>query len=80
MRYTAQPTAHQDLGFKEIAWYLNGRLQLTEAIELLQRDTRRYAKRQLSWFKRNKDIKWFNLSKLSGQEVMARIIEQWEIH
>ena len=80
MRYPEQPTALQALGYKEIAWYLNGRLQLTEAIELLQRDTRRYAKRQLSWFKRNKDIKWFNLSKLSGQEVMARIIEQWEIH
>lgn len=76
--YPEQPTALQALGYKEIAWYLNGRLDLAEAIELLRRDTRRYAKRQLSWFKRNQNIHWLDCSRLSEKAILEEIIMCWE--
>jgi len=52
----------QGLGYKEIALYLDGHLTLDEAVVLLKRDTRHYAKRQLSWFRRMKDISWIDSS------------------
>ncbi len=53
-------TAYQALGYKEMIWYLQGLVTLDEAIRILKRDTRHYAKRQLSWFRRDKRIKWFD--------------------
>ncbi|MFC5648409.1 tRNA (adenosine(37)-N6)-dimethylallyltransferase MiaA [Paenibacillus solisilvae] len=50
------------LGYKEIVLYLQGHLSLEEAVELLKRDTRRFAKRQLSWFRHMKDIHWIDSS------------------
>ncbi|MGG1311049.1 tRNA (adenosine(37)-N6)-dimethylallyltransferase MiaA [Cohnella laeviribosi] len=50
--------AMQGLGYKEIAAYLAGETDLDTAVELLKRDTRRFAKRQLSWFRRMKDLTW----------------------
>ena len=52
-------TASQAIGYKELAPYLNGEMPLDEAVENLKKSTRRYAKRQLTWFNRNSDIKWF---------------------
>ena len=77
-RYPDQPTALQALGYKEIAHYLRGAVPLTEAVELLKRDTRRYAKRQLSWFKRNKRIHWFNLTTMDESAVEKGILELWQ--
>jgi len=51
----------QGLGYKEIALYLQGRCSLEEAVELLKRDTRRFAKRQLSWFRHMADIQWIDM-------------------
>ncbi len=48
------------VGYKELYQYMDGDITLEEAIELIKRDTRRYAKRQLSWFNRDKDIHWFH--------------------
>jgi tRNA dimethylallyltransferase len=76
--YPEQPTALQALGYKEIAYYLRNQMTLPEAIERLQRDTRRYAKRQLSWFKRNKDIYWFNCTELSEEEIKGSVCSLWE--
>lgn len=50
----------QALGYKEIALYLRGECSYDAAVELLKRDTRRFAKRQLSWFRHMKDIHWFD--------------------
>lgn len=50
----------QGLGYKEILAYLNGETSLDEAIEIIKRDTRRFAKRQLTWFRREKDVIWIN--------------------
>ncbi|WP_209977114.1 tRNA (adenosine(37)-N6)-dimethylallyltransferase MiaA [Paenibacillus eucommiae] len=52
----------QGLGYKEIAAYLEGELTLEDATVLLKRNTRRYAKRQLSWFRHMKQINWVDLT------------------
>lgn len=54
-------TANQALGIRHIKDFLDGKYDLETAKQLLRRDTRRYAKRQLSWFRRDKRIKWFAL-------------------
>lgn len=51
----------QGLGYKEILDYLDGSCTLEEAIYILKRDTRHFAKRQLTWFRRERDVKWLNL-------------------
>jgi len=48
------------VGYKELFDYFDGKYSKEKAIELIQRNTRRYAKKQLTWFKRDKEIKWFN--------------------
>lgn len=55
-------TSMQALGYKEIIEYLQGRTSYEEAVETLKRDSRRYAKRQLTWFRRREDALWVNLS------------------
>jgi tRNA dimethylallyltransferase len=60
--YTENMTSMQGLGYKEIMAYLLGRISYEEAVYLLKRDTRHYAKRQLSWFRRMKHIHWLDLS------------------
>lgn len=48
------------VGYKELFAHFNGDISLENAIELIKRNSRRYAKRQLSWFRRNKEINWFH--------------------
>ena len=60
MGYTKDMVSMQGLGYKEILAYYNGDYSLEKAIEILKRDTRHYAKRQLTWFKREKDVQWIN--------------------
>ncbi|GGK13025.1 tRNA dimethylallyltransferase [Caldalkalibacillus thermarum] len=55
-------TSMQAIGYKEIVRYLEGELTLDEAVELIKRNTRRYAKRQLSWFRRMDEIRWFEVT------------------
>ncbi|MEW9698861.1 tRNA (adenosine(37)-N6)-dimethylallyltransferase MiaA [Paenibacillus sp. SI8] len=57
-----QAISMQALGYKEILSYLEGELTLEEAVILLKRDTRRFAKRQLSWFRHMKDIQWMDVT------------------
>lgn len=54
--YTLQNISMQGLGYKEIFAYLNGEITLEEAIYILKRDTRHFAKRQLTWFRREEDV------------------------
>jgi tRNA dimethylallyltransferase len=49
----------RSIGYRHICLYLNGEISLLEAISLIKRDTRRYAKRQLTWFNHDQEIKWF---------------------
>ena len=50
----------QGLGYKEILDYLNGNCTLEEAVYILKRDTRHFAKRQLTWFRRERDVIWIS--------------------
>lgn len=59
--FTAELTSLQGLGYKEIVSYLQGKYDIDEAIRLLKRNTRRFAKRQLTWFKRDKRISWYDI-------------------
>jgi tRNA dimethylallyltransferase len=52
--------ALQTVGYQEIFDFIDGKYDREEAIRLLKRNSRRYAKRQLTWFKRDEEIKWFN--------------------
>ncbi len=54
-------TAKQAIGYKELKPYLDGLTSLDEAVEKLKRETRRYAKRQLTWFRRNESINWISI-------------------
>ena len=53
----------QGIGYKELIWFLQDRMPLEKAIEMIKQESRRYAKRQLTWFKRDKRIQWFDSSK-----------------
>ncbi len=51
----------QGLGYKEILAYLEGAYPLDEAVRIIKRDTRRFAKRQITWFKRERDVRWLDI-------------------
>lgn len=53
-------TAMQSIGYKELFSYFNGQRSFDEAVEEIKRNTRRYAKRQLTWFRRNENIVWLD--------------------
>lgn len=59
-KYENMPTAIQGLGYKKVKEYLDGDLTKEEMIEKLKMETRRYAKRQFTWFKKNKDTIWID--------------------
>lgn len=59
-KYDKFPTAMQGLGYKEVVQYFNGELTKNEMIEKIKQESRRYAKRQLTWFRKNKNIIWLN--------------------
>ena len=58
--YSRDLVSMQGLGYKEIASYLQGEMSLEEAIYILKRDTRHFAKRQLTWFRREQDVIWMD--------------------
>ena len=62
MGLDADSISMKGIGYKEIIGYLKGEYDIDEAVRLIKRNSRRYAKRQLTWFKRYDDMKWFNLS------------------
>ena len=72
MGYTKDMISMQGIGYKEIIKYLEGEYELDEAIEIIKRDSRRYAKRQLTWFRRYDDAKWFNLDEYNDSEILKQ--------
>lgn len=63
----------QGLGYKEILAYLDGEMSLETAVEILKRDTRHFAKRQLTWFRREQEVIWVNKDEFAYDE--AQILE-----
>ncbi len=66
--YNETLTSMQGLGYKEIIKYLNNQYDYKEAVRVLKRDSRRFAKRQLTWFRRDKKIKWINVDEFKTQQ------------
>lgn len=64
-------TSAQAIGYKELRPYIDGEISLEEAEENLKRATRRYAKRQLTWFRRNERINWLLIDKYQKREELA---------
>ena len=64
------------VGYKEIIQYLVGEITLERAIELIKRNTRHYAKRQLTWFKKDERIQWFNINDINELDQIAKKIIQ----
>ena len=62
MGYHKGMVSMQGLGYKEILSYLNGEITLEEAIYILKRETRHFAKRQLTWFRREREVNWMDKS------------------
>ena len=65
--YDRSLVSMQGLGYKEILAYFDGELSLEEAVYILKRDTRHFAKRQLTWFKRERDVLWLDQSKYDSR-------------
>ena len=74
MGYDKNLISMQGIGYKEIVKYLEGEYSLEEAVEIIKRDSRRYAKRQITWFKRYKESKWFDLDKYDDIEILKEDI------
>ena len=61
-------TSMQGLGYRQLYGYLEGRYTLDEAVRIIKRDTRHFAKRQLTWFRREKDVIWADRSVIGQDE------------
>lgn len=72
--YSKDLISFKGLGYKEIIGYLDGQYDLDEAVRILKRSTRRYAKRQLTWFRRYDNINWYNISDYSASEDLTEDI------
>ena len=68
-------TASQAIAYKEFLPYFEGTDTLENCVETLKRNSRRYAKRQLTWFRRNKDINWILRDNLSSDELISKASE-----
>jgi tRNA dimethylallyltransferase len=63
----------QAIGYKEIAMYLHGKTTLDESIRLIKRGTKRYAKRQFTWFRKEEDIQWVDITGIDSHEAFTHI-------
>lgn len=73
-------TARQAIGHKELQPYIDGNITLVEAAENLKRETRRYAKRQLTWFRRNENINWLYADEMSRDELVEKAVDLAKNH
>ena len=77
-KYSEFPTAMQGLGYKEVKQYFDGELSKEEMIEKIKQESRRYAKRQFTWFRKNKQTIWIN-GEESTQKNISIILEESNI-
>lgn len=76
MGYTRDMVSMQGLGYKEILSYLDGEISLDQAVSILKRDTRHFAKRQLTWFRRERDVIWLDKREYPTTDVLLSKIEE----
>ena len=68
------PTAMQALGYRQIVEHLRGERPLPETIELVKTRTRQFAKRQMTWFRRQLELTWINLESNASAEAVVKTI------
>ena len=78
---TEDHVSMKGLGYKELFPYLDGKCSLEEAVEIIKRDTRHFAKRQITWFKRESGIIWVNKNEFHYDDdaILDYMLEQWRI-
>ena len=78
--YHKNMVSMQGLGYKEILSYLEGECTLDEAIYLIKRDTRHFAKRQLTWFRRERNVIWVNKDDFNydNDKILAFMIDYFQ--
>ena len=74
MGYTSSMQSMQGIGYKEILYYLEGNVKLQEAINMIKQGSSNYAKRQLTWFRRDKRVTFLDKDKLSYVEILEKVI------
>lgn len=77
MGYTSHIQSMKGIGYKEVLEYLDGKLSLEEAIDLLKKSSRRYAKRQITWFKRYEDALWLDMDKVTDLDTQLDTIKNF---
>lgn len=82
--YDSSLVSMQGLGYKELIPYLQKKCTLDEAIYVLKRDTRHFAKRQLTWFRRERNVRWLDKSLVSSdeeilKEILNTIEREWSL-
>ena len=74
MGYTSDIQSMQGIGYKEILYYLEGKISLNEAIDMIKQGSRNYAKRQLTWFRRDPRCVFLDKDTLSDDEILDKVI------
>lgn len=74
--YTKEMVSMQGIGYKELFSYLEGKQSLEEAVDQIKRDTRHFAKRQLTWFAREKEILMIEKKQNTNQQLLSFLLEQ----
>ena len=77
MGLTQENISMKGIGYKEIMDFLDGRYTLEEAVEIIQKNTRHYAKKQLTWFRRYDKMKWCNISDFDSDEAAFEDLKKW---
>lgn len=77
-KYTEKLHKISSIGYKELFMHFDGKITLDEAVEEIKKESRRYAKRQMTWFRKEKDYIICNLSEMSENEALDEILKRWE--
>lgn len=77
-KYTEELHKISSIGYKELFMHFDGKITLDEAVEEIKKESRRYAKRQMTWFRKEKDYIICNLSEMSENEALDEILKRWE--
>ena len=74
MGYNSDMQSMKGIGYKELLYYLNDEISLNEAIEMVKQGSRNYAKRQLTWFRKDPRINWINKDDFKSDDEIVKYI------
>ena len=77
MGLTVENISMKGIGYKEIMYYFSGIYSKAEAIDTIKKNTRHYAKKQLTWFRRYDKMNWYNISEFDSDDAAAEVIKAW---